>query len=232
MILLRPGSRGPDVVKLQLLLASALGCAVRADGVFGPRTKALVEAFQKARRLEPDGVVGPATWAALGVRPAAVPTAPAPVAPGCPWLAIAQAELGVHEIVGAAAHQPRILEYHATTTLKATADETPWCSSFVNWVVRKAGYKGTRSAAAKSWLDWGTALASPRAGAITVIKRKGQQSDAATGSATGFHVGFWVSEAETHVRLLGGNQGDMVKYSSFPTSAYEVRGHRWPSAGA
>jgi hypothetical protein len=44
---------------------------------------------------------------------------------------IAKAELGTTEVPGTQ-NNPRILEYHATTTLKATTDEVPWCSSFVN----------------------------------------------------------------------------------------------------
>lgn len=35
------------------------------DGVFGPKTRQIVVAFQRQRRLLPDGVVGPKTWAAL-----------------------------------------------------------------------------------------------------------------------------------------------------------------------
>jgi len=37
----------------------------KADGVYGPGTKAAVEQFQSSRQLTPDGVVGPATLAAL-----------------------------------------------------------------------------------------------------------------------------------------------------------------------
>ena len=92
----------------------------------------------------------------------------------------------------------------------------------------KAGYKDTNSALARSWLDCGVPLNPPREGAITVIKRKGATSDAATGSATGFHVAFYVSSTPTHVRLLGGNQGDQVRYSNFSLNSYEVRGYRWP----
>ena len=49
-----------------------------------------------------------------------------------PWLAVAKREMdtGVDEIVGSR-HNPRILEYHATTTLSAKdagSDETFWCS--------------------------------------------------------------------------------------------------------
>jgi peptidoglycan hydrolase-like protein with peptidoglycan-binding domain len=39
--------------------------ALAVDGVFGPATRAAVEAFQARRGLEVDGIVGPATWSAL-----------------------------------------------------------------------------------------------------------------------------------------------------------------------
>lgn len=39
------------------------------DGRFGPKTEAAVKAFQKRYDLEPDGIVGPLTWAALNSPP-------------------------------------------------------------------------------------------------------------------------------------------------------------------
>jgi peptidoglycan hydrolase-like protein with peptidoglycan-binding domain len=58
-------SRGKAVTQLQQQL-TALGfdCGA-ADGRFGERTEAAVRAFQAARGLEVDGVVGPKTWRAL-----------------------------------------------------------------------------------------------------------------------------------------------------------------------
>ena len=35
------------------------------DGIFGPKTKAAVIAYQTAHNLEPDGIAGPLTWASL-----------------------------------------------------------------------------------------------------------------------------------------------------------------------
>jgi cell wall-associated NlpC family hydrolase len=58
--LLRVGSRGPEVSRIQ----SQLGIA--ADGVFGPATKAAVIAFQQRNGLLVDGIVGPQTRGALG----------------------------------------------------------------------------------------------------------------------------------------------------------------------
>lgn len=57
---LRQGTRGEDVKLLQSLLG------LKADGIFGPQTANAVIRFQRSRQLLPDGIVGPATWAALG----------------------------------------------------------------------------------------------------------------------------------------------------------------------
>ena len=56
---LRLGSKGPDVVKLQQLLH------VYPDGVFGNNTQEAVKAAQNEMGIFPDGIVGPKTWAAL-----------------------------------------------------------------------------------------------------------------------------------------------------------------------
>ena len=64
---LRAGSVGESVRAAQLLLyGRGYSCGPDgADGDFGPRTAAAVRAFQRARALGVDGVIGPATWAAL-----------------------------------------------------------------------------------------------------------------------------------------------------------------------
>ena len=129
-----------------------------------------------------------------------------------PWFQIAREELalGVAEIRGDA-DNPRIIEYHATCTLRATNDETAWCSSFVNWCVIQAGLKGTNSAAARSWLPWegGRAVPAPTLGCITVLSR---------GKPWQGHVGFFVSETDSHVTLLGGNQSNAVSEAAYAKS--------------
>ncbi|MBZ5617606.1 MAG: TIGR02594 family protein [Acidobacteriia bacterium] len=234
MLILEKGDRGPDVTRLQVILNHELVPSphLKEDGDFGQKTYDGVVRFQKQWGLTPDGKVGPLTWTSLGQR-FAKPKSPIPLPSGHPnetgsWLEIAKHELGVHENSLPGRDNKRIVEYHSTTTLKATDDETPWCSSFVNWVMIKSGHSGTNSAAAKSWLKWGSELSNPSEGAVTVIKRKGASSDKATGSATGFHVAFYISPTKDTIRLLGGNQSDQVKYSNFNLAKYEVKGYRWP----
>lgn len=132
------------------------------------------------------------------------------------WMEIAEKELGQHEVAGPQAN-PRIAEYHQQTSLKATSDEVPWCSSFANWVMIQAGLRGTYSAAARSWESWGDPLSKPKFGCIVVMKR---------GTGGQGHVGFYVGEGPDHVKVLGGNQGDQVSIANF--NKQNVIGYRWP----
>jgi hypothetical protein len=59
MKLLKHGSEGPEVVKLQKLLK------ITADGQFGPMTHKAVIRFQMHNELHPDGIVGDITWSML-----------------------------------------------------------------------------------------------------------------------------------------------------------------------
>jgi len=62
---LRQGARGAAVTTLQNKLKAAGFNPGAADGVFGAKTLAAVKAFQRARGLQSDGIVGPKTWSAL-----------------------------------------------------------------------------------------------------------------------------------------------------------------------
>lgn len=61
---LKQGSRGPEVVKLQRGLGE-LGYLLDPDGKFGPDTRDAVTSFQREHGLAPDGIVGSATSGAL-----------------------------------------------------------------------------------------------------------------------------------------------------------------------
>jgi len=98
---------------------------------------------------------------------------------------------------------------------------TAWCAAFVDWCLKQADAPHLGYATAKSWLDFGTPVAHPVYGCITVIK-----PSSSTGSTTG-HVGFFVESRGSNVVLLGGNQGDAVTEDRFKQST--VLGHRWPT---
>jgi uncharacterized protein (TIGR02594 family) len=142
-----------------------------------------------------------------------------------PWMPVAEAEKGVSEIAGAG-NNSRVLEYlQATGNLGSAArsrDETPWCSAFVNWCVKQAGLVGTKSALARSWLDWGEPLSVPRRGCIVIFERERIFG----------HVGFYIGETDTEIKVLGGNQQDaqtgvyQVSEKFYPKSA--LLGYRQP----
>jgi uncharacterized protein (TIGR02594 family) len=83
---------------------------------------------------------------------------------------------------------------------------TRWCARFVNWVLEHAGYRGTGSDAARSFLR--LPHTSPEIGAIAILSRKG-----------GGHVGI-VSGFDTRGNpvLISGNHGHRVYESTYPRS--------------
>ena len=132
-------------------------------------------------------------------------------------LEVAQGELGVFEKPGPG-NNARIVEYHASTSIGASDDAVPWCSSFLNWCVEQAGYAGTDSPAARSWLQWGKAIDTPVKGCIVVLER-------GMASWQG-HCGLYMGEDGDSIEVLGGNQGDAVNIRKYPKS--KVLGFRVP----
>ena len=61
MRLLKIGSKGDDVKKLQKVLG------LTADGIFGPLTKKAVKRYQLQNDLVVDGIVGKNTWQLMQV---------------------------------------------------------------------------------------------------------------------------------------------------------------------
>lgn len=97
--------------------------------------------------------------------------------------------------------------FNATDFGDPAGDTTAWCSAFVNWCLREAARTRqgrtligpTRSAASRSFRDWGDRTSTPNVGDIVVFELN---KDANHG-----HVGFFVADAGDHVYCLGGNQG-------------------------
>jgi uncharacterized protein (TIGR02594 family) len=137
------------------------------------------------------------------------PTPPMEMAPAASsefkWMQVARDEIGQAE-GGPDSSNPRIEAYHATTQGGVEPDSVPWCSSFVNFCVEQAGFQGTKSKSARSWLEWGVEAAEFVPGCIVVLQR---------GQPPKGHVGFYVGRESSRIRLLGGNQGDKVSIASY-----------------
>ena len=140
-----------------------------------------------------------------------------------PWIVIARKKLGIHEIPGPGANAFILECLQKGTDIGAPeneSDETAWCSAFVNRIMQLSGYHGTRSAWARSWLDWGREPTDAEfwEGVIVVLER---------GPNSG-HVAFLEDWADGRVKLLGGNQGDAVSLAWFDMD--RVIGYRIPKA--
>ena len=131
-----------------------------------------------------------------------------------PWMTIAESEIGVSE----SKNPKRVIEYHQATDLKAKDTSTAWCSSFACWVLGQAGYKTTKSAWARNWLNYGD-IADKQRGCIMVFERNAPGGDS--------HVAFYTrKETAAGYLVIGGNQGDSVCIKEYRKK--DLLGCRWP----
>lgn len=135
------------------------------------------------------------------------------------WLTEARQHIGVAEIPGPQ-HNPVVLGYFAKAGFpEIDDDETAWCAAFANAMLETAGVGGSKSLAARSFLNWGKPVAKPYPGCIAVLWRDSPRSWQG-------HVGFCVGEDATHVELLGGNQRNQVCIERYPKT--QLLGYREP----
>ena len=209
----KKGGNNPEDVRTVQELLQKHGYNISVDGKSGPQTESTIYRFQQAKGTGSDSRVDPGGGtfkALLADKSEDNPNGLAGPLNKPNWISIAEGELGTKEIVGAE-HNPRVIEYHATTGGFKT-DEVPWCASFVNWVTKKAGKGGTGSGLAMSWAKYGdgTKDNAPAYGAIGVISYGGGKG----------HVGFVVGKQGSSLLLLGGNQSNMVKISKYAISKF------------
>ena len=187
------------------------------DGIKGPLTCSAISQFKATIGYKATPYVGPLTTAALfDARPDKTFDSNAPK-----WLRMAASYLGLVEYRGSK-HNPKIIEWWSKIRAPFTDDETPWCAGFVGGVLEECGIVSSRSASARSFLNWGVEIDGPCVGCIVVFWR---------GSPKGWsgHVGFVVGrDINGNLMVLGGNQGDAVNIKPFSQS--RVLGYRWPKS--
>lgn len=82
-------------------------------------------------------------------------------------------------------------------------DETSWCAVFINCILKRADKPYLRKLNARSLLLLGKDVKCPQVGDIVVFWRESKSSWKG-------HVGIYISEDETSINVLGGNQGNKV----------------------
>lgn len=136
------------------------------------------------------------------------------------WMPYARSLIGVRETPGPR-HSPTIMGWIKSLGSKRLGiavkdDETPWCGTFAAQVMVHSGIEPPPIAVrASEWGKWGRKLLAPHPGCILVFTRSG-----------GGHVGFYVGEDNTHLHVLGGNQGNAVSITRIARSRLSEM--RWP----
>jgi uncharacterized protein (TIGR02594 family) len=112
------------------------------------------------------------------------------------------------QVPGAAGVLLEALRWRGRTAKQIGLPTKLWCADFMNFVLRRAGGKGTQSRAARSFLEYGKRLDGPRVGAIAILYRKG---------ANNGHVGVVRgTDGQGNPILVSGNHGPTVKESIYP----------------
>ena len=131
---------------------------------------------------------------------------------------IGQRFLGVTEVAGTSSN-PLILAMLKLDANWVEDDDVPWCSAWLNFVCWLLELPRSRSLAARSWLMVGRSISLTDAqigfDVVVLTRGVGAQPGPNTLNAPG-HVGWFAGMDDTHVLLLGGNQGDRVSIAAFP----------------
>jgi uncharacterized protein (TIGR02594 family) len=226
-----------DIKSIQQALKTAGFDPGALDGVWGRQTIAAVKAFQAARGLEADGIVGPQTVAALGGAPAGAPPPAAGGATDMPlvWFQEALRLIGTKEDPGAGSN-PELIHWAQALNIDYDDDDIAWCGLFVAHCVGSTlpeerlpnGPLGARN-----WAKFGDHC-DPVQGAVLVFWRGDR-------NGTLGHVGFYRGEDDDAYHVLGGNQSDQVNTtrvgkdrlldSRWPHTAASLRGAKVEAAG-
>lgn len=91
--------------------------------------------------------------------------------------------------------------FSMTNTLPSSGDETAWCAAFVSFILYAAGKPNMFSALSGSYRHYMNQTLNPALGDLVVFEKYGEAGEKGFG-----HVGFFVSETDHTITVLGGNQ--------------------------
>jgi uncharacterized protein (TIGR02594 family) len=111
-------------------------------------------------------------------------------------------------VPGAAAVLLEALRWRGRNASQIGLPAQLWCADFMNFVLRRSGGAGTHSRAARSFLQYGKKLDSPRVGAIAIMSRKGPNNG---------HVGIVRgTDGKGNPIVVSGNSGNQVRVTTYP----------------
>jgi hypothetical protein len=174
------------------------------DGIPGPKTSKAIIAFKKQHGLNPRDYIGPITWRLLFEEKEAASQASSSLIP--PLAQPFVRRIGWQERRDTSA---LIRWFKSYGKYLGNPKKFPWCGEGMeNAALEKFPNETVPSNPfwAQSWKSYGVDAGGPVVGSIGVIKwRRG-----------GGHVGVVAAAKSGRVTLIGANQGDMIKYSTFP----------------
>lgn len=185
------------------------------------------KSFFNANNVDSD-VVGNGDAPDTGPLDYAEPTGAPPEGPGWPALervlntALAEGNQGLWRETG---NNPRILACFAAGGNKASNDKTtPWCAGFMSKMLADAGLESLRSLSSQAYRKYGSEIGITDWSRV----RKNDIVVISYGGGTG-HVGFYrgYDQSRNKILVLGGNQGDNVKLSTFGTSQVAAIKRNW-----
>lgn len=89
--------------------------------------------------------------------------------------------------------------------------KTPWCASFVNWVLNSLKISNIKTPSSQEMKKYLDKIDNAKYGSILILSQYDK-----FGNKTGKgHITFIVSKTNTKYKCLGGNQNDEIKYSEY-----------------